>query len=44
MAKDSQMDNKQARKQKNKGQSTMSHGDQNQGRSSKKQSAPHNDV
>lgn len=44
MPKDSQPDNKKARKEKAKGQTPITRENQNQNRTSKKQSAPNNDV
>ena len=44
MAKDSQMDNKEARKRKANGQTPLTRENQNQNRNSKKQSNRNNDV
>ena len=44
MAKDSQPDNKRARKEKAKGQTPLTRENQNQNRNAKKQSIGHNDV
>lgn len=44
MAKDSQMDNKKARKKKAKDQTPLTRENQNQNRNAKKQSIDHNDV
>ncbi|HWQ79255.1 MAG TPA: hypothetical protein VN381_10585 [Anaerovoracaceae bacterium] len=44
MAKDSQVDNKKARKQKADGQTPLTRENQNQSRNAKKQSSKHNDV
>lgn len=44
MPKDSQPDNKKARKEKAKGQTPITRENQNQSRNAKKQSAENNDV
>ncbi|MDF2654415.1 MAG: hypothetical protein K0R19_889 [Bacillota bacterium] len=44
MAKDSQIDNKEVRKQKANGQTPLTRENQNQNRNAKKQSIPNNDV
>jgi hypothetical protein len=44
MAKDSQPDNKKARKQKSRGQTTITADGQNNSRNTKKQSSEPNDV
>ncbi len=44
MPKDSQPDNKRARREKAKGQTPLTRENQNQGRSAKKQSAQRGDV
>lgn len=44
MPKDSQPDNKRARKEKSNGQTPITRENQNQNRSAKKQSIEHNDV
>lgn len=44
MPKDSQPDNKKARKEKANGQTTITEENQNQNKNAKKQSIKHNDV
>ncbi len=44
MSKDSQIDNKKARKKKSNGQTPMTRENQNQNRNAKKQSIPNDDV
>lgn len=44
MPKDSQPDNKRARKEKSNGQTPITRENQNQNRNAKKQSIEHNDV
>lgn len=44
MPKDSQVDNKKARKEKSKGGTPLTRENQNHTRNAKKQSAEHNDV